>query len=266
MGNCNLNLPCSETASAPNDIAFTIHNTGRNGLGLLGTAISPGAGVQGDGETGVIGVGDSIGVLGISANFGFAVDGRSDNVGVYAHNSSVPARNNLPPGNDVYLAAPSVAGDFYGDVFIHGKITVQGSKSAAVRHPDGSHRRLYCTESPESWFEDFGQGNLANGNAEVSLDPEFAALVHSESYQVFLTEYGDSNGLYVSTRTSTSFTVRERGGGASRIEFGYRLVSKRKDIRAPRLEKVTIPTPPSPPEMPERIRLRLAEHRSGVDE
>ena len=34
-------------------------------------------------------------------------------------------------------------------------------RSAAVPHPDGFHRRLYCIECPESWFEDFGEGTLS---------------------------------------------------------------------------------------------------------
>jgi len=38
---------------------------------------------------------------------------------------------------------------------------IGGPKSAAVPHPDGTLRRLYCVESPESWFEDFG--NRAEG-------------------------------------------------------------------------------------------------------
>ena len=55
--------------------------------------------------------------------------------------------------------AGAYAGAFYGPVIIGGDFTVFGAKSAAVPHPDGSHRLLYCVESPESWFEDFGKGH-----------------------------------------------------------------------------------------------------------
>ena len=46
-----------------------------------------------------------------------------------------------------------------------GPLTVfgQNAKSAAVPHPDGSHRRLYCLEAPESLFEDFGRAHLRAG-------------------------------------------------------------------------------------------------------
>jgi RNA polymerase sigma factor (sigma-70 family) len=33
------------------------------------------------------------------------------------------------------------------------------SKAAVVPHPDGGHRQVYCQESPEPWFEDFGRGH-----------------------------------------------------------------------------------------------------------
>jgi hypothetical protein len=52
-----------------------------------------------------------------------------------------------------------------------------GPKSAAVPHPDGTTRILYCLECPESWFEDFGKGQLARGKAQIAFDPDFAAIV-----------------------------------------------------------------------------------------
>ena len=54
-------------------------------------------------------------------------------------------------------------------------IEVPSTPVAAVSHPDGSHRLLYSLESPESWFEDFGEARLVDGKAEVRLDPDFAA-------------------------------------------------------------------------------------------
>ena len=86
--------------------------------------------------------------------------------------------------------AGAYAGAFYGPVIIGGNFTVVGgAKSAAVPHPDGSHRRMYCMESPESWFEDFGSGQLECGRAEIPIDRDFAALVDLTNYHVFLTEY-----------------------------------------------------------------------------
>jgi hypothetical protein len=162
-------------------------------------------------------------------------------------------------------------------VLVNGSFTVLGGpKSAAVRHPDGSHRRLYSVESPESWFEDFGAGKLKKGRAEVKLDRDFAVLVRRNDYHVFLTPLADSQGLYVSKKSPSSFEVREQQGGTSSITFSYRVVARRKDIEGRRLEKVKVPrtvrvsgkpllsdeelstrlTPPQRPGSPKKPKLR----------
>ena len=106
------------------------------------------------------------------------------------------------------LSTTGFAGMFFGNVQITGDLLVNGAKSAVVRFPDASHRRLYCMESPESWFEDFGVSHLVNGQAQVELDPDFAAVVKSDTYHVFISEYEDNNALFVAKRTSTGFGVR----------------------------------------------------------
>lgn len=122
-----------------------------------------------------------------------------------------------------------------------GNFVATGSKSAAVAHPDGSHRLLYCMESPESWFEDFGSAALAGGRASVNLDPDFAAVVHTTDYRLFLTPEGDSRGLYVSGKSAAGFTVSEQQGGTSSLAFSYRVVARRKDVAAGRLAKFSLP-------------------------
>lgn len=66
-----------------------------------------------------------------------------------------------------------------------GDFSVTGNKSAVVQFADGSHRRLYCIESPESWFEDFGTSVLADGRGQVDLDPDFAAAGDTGDYLCF---------------------------------------------------------------------------------
>lgn len=103
-------------------------------------------------------------------------------------------------------------------------------------------------EAPESWFEDFGKGQLVNGKATVTLDPEFAALVHGDDYHVFVTTYGASQGLDIMSQSPGGFSVQERNNGASNIAFGWRLVAKRADVKAERLAKFEMPhlTVPEP--------------------
>jgi len=130
-----------------------------------------------------------------------------------------------------------------GDVHIlYGNLNVTGgAKSAIVPLPDGTQRRLYCMESPECWFEDFGTAQLVNGQAHVQLDPSFASVILADDYHIFLTEYEDNNGLYVTGRTSTGFGVRGKTSPNARGTFSYRVVAKRKDIVAPRFEEVALP-------------------------
>lgn len=161
-------------------------------------------------------------------------------------------------GYAIYGDAPrnlgGLAAYLNGRVWVSGGFTVvNGPKSAAVPHTDGSHRRLYCQESPEPWFEDFGQATLTGGKAVVAMDKDFAAVVKTDNYHVFLSEYGASSGLYVASRTPTSFEVRSTDGGATSA-FSYRIVARRRDIDGPRLEKVEVPAAipfVAPPEVPD---------------
>jgi hypothetical protein len=108
-------------------------------------------------------------------------------------------------------------------------------------------------ESPESWFEEFGSGQLSGGSATVTLEPGFAGVVKGDSYHIFLTPRGESKGwLYVGKQSPGSFTVQEAGGGTSAIGFSYRVVAKRKDIAGVRLEPVDEPALPDVPSGPMR--------------
>jgi hypothetical protein len=145
--------------------------------------------------------------------------------------------------------AGAYAAAFYGPVIVGGNFTVVGgAKSAAVPHPDGSHRRLYCVESPESWFEDFGRGTLACAEATIALDPDFAAVVDTSDYHVFLTAHSSNADLAVTDRSPARFRVQASEGAEG--TFSWRVVAKRKDIAGPRFERVEIPKEPTLPDVP----------------
>ena len=140
--------------------------------------------------------------------------------------------------------ATGLAGFFVGPVVVSGNVIVTGAKSAAVPHPDGSHRLTYALECPESWFEDFGRAELVDGHVAVPLDPEFVALVAGEDYHVFLTPEGDCAGLYVDGRSREGFEVRELQDGHSTLAFSYRVAARRGDLEVRRLERVDLPSAP----------------------
>ena len=246
-------------------------------VGVFGRA-GVGPGVEGDSRdnTGVIGRATAAGnpnpgVVGSATN-GYGVFGFSQNSNGIAGQSGAAAAGcvgfaGAAGGYGIYggiAAQGGYAGGFVGPVLVVGDFTVSGgAKNAAVPHPDGSHRLLYCQESPEPWFEDFGRASLVGGKAQVKLDPDFAAVVKADDYHVFPVPEGDSSGLYVSSRSPTGFEVREQKGGASSLTFSYRVVARRKDIPGPRLEKVKLPNPikelvkpPDPPKPPDVEKLR----------
>jgi len=187
------------------------------------------AGVYGAANTrpGVIGFSKTgNGVLGLSETSSAAVVGFStENIGV------VGMTNN----------ADSLAGLFVGNVRVNGALTAK-VKNAVVPFPDGTQRVLHCMESPEHWFEDFGAAKLEAGRTIVKLDADFAKVVELKEYHVFVTPEDDCRGLCVRNKTTTSFEVRELQGGTSNVAFSYRIVARRKDIKAhKRFDKITPP-------------------------
>jgi hypothetical protein len=122
-----------------------------------------------------------------------------------------------------------------------GNLTCTGQVKTLATTAGGTRTvETYSMQSPENWMEDFGTGSIERGVGVVRLDPSFADTVTADaSYHVFLTPRGDSKGLYVINATSTSFEVRESGGGTSSLSFDYRIVGKRRGLEAQRLVDVT---------------------------
>jgi hypothetical protein len=233
--------------------AFELTNCG---VYAYGTAAANGVRGSSDTGNGVLGTcSDGPGVYGVSTNnsgtigyglHGIGVFGQTDSAssyGVFGHNTA--------GGAGVVGQSTGYAGVFAGAVYVAGSLTVTGAKSAAVPHPDGSLRRLYCVESPESWFEDFGKGQLECGQADITIEPDFAAVVDLADYHVFLTAYDGDHLLHVANQTPEGFTVQAKDTTASG-RFSWRVVAKRKDIRASRLEHVdsALMTPMAPVTMP----------------
>jgi hypothetical protein len=219
------------------------------GIGLLGRTSSSANGNPG--VAGVNGGAGGPGVVGYSTGTSSVGSGgdTDEGYGVYGNASgSGTGVLGASGGNAAVWGAASAAGAYSGlftggkGVIVYGALTVAGGpKSAAVKGADGTLRRLYCIESPESWFEDFGTAQLSGGSATVPLEPGFAGVMKADQYRVFPVANGDCKGLYVSNKTATSFTVHELQAGTSNVSFDYRVVAKRKDDAGTRLEVVEEP-------------------------
>jgi hypothetical protein len=215
------------------------------GVNTNTTAATTSFGVRGEcgstglGSAGVSGVStnssqNEIGVVGDYSLWGAAVFGLAW-ASSYADMPStrdfgVFATCNFSTGTGVYSrdmsgAAGSYA--FYGT----GKFAVTGAKAASVPTTKGN-QLLYCTESPEIWFEDLGGGKLTNGTTHIALDEMYLETVFIDAEhttRIFLQEEGESNGLIVlKDADGKGFTVKEKNGGTSNIEFSYRVMAKRR--------------------------------------
>jgi hypothetical protein len=117
-----------------------------------------------------------------------------------------------------------------------GLSVIGGTKNAIVPTSQGP-RLLYCEESTEVWFTDYGFGQLQHGQATIAIDPLFLETVDlSQPYLVFLqAESGQCKGLAVENKRADSFQVVELDAGFSSSPFGYRLVAKRRGYPTERL-------------------------------
>jgi len=233
------------------DAARGIGVSGTGDWGVVGVSTGSGAGVMASARTdAVVATSNSArGVVGSTlSSTGSGVHGIANPAG--PGTGHVGLRGTSSRGFGLLASTSTgVAGGFIGSVVVIGNFTaIGGVKSAAVPHPDGSHRLTYALESPETWFEDFGRARLASGRAEVRLDPDFAALVRTDDFHVFLTAEGESPGLFVAERNEAGFEVREQRGGEGDIPFSYRVVARRRDVDARRLATFDIPEFPSEPE------------------
>ncbi len=288
VGTSNIGVLGQVGSSQPNTIAVYGQNraTGTNSVGVIGqsdpatgigtkgisAAGTPvvgsveGSGSGSNGHAAVLGKGTAgPGVQGQSASghgligYTTATDGHAALIG-YAQTAGAVGLIGVAPGS-----AGHWAGVFYGDVHVNGTASAPVHTAVAKLPSDGTYRSLYSTTSPEAWVEDFGRGTLAGDKADIKLDANFAALVHTDDYHIFVTAHGPQH-LHIEQQNATGFRVVATAiggavGGPKPAEgggtFAWRVVAKRKDITGERLAKVAVPsalkavTPFAVPETPE---------------
>jgi hypothetical protein len=126
----------------------------------------------------------------------------------------------------------------YG-VYYSGGLGGSGSKSAIVRTEEGP-MAVYCQESPENWFEDFGSGEIRRGRADVQLAPDYLLTVTIDGrnpMKVFITPNADIGRWWVEKGTAGFVLMAPEAPEGAR--FDYRVVAKRWGYEDVRLQKVT---------------------------
>jgi hypothetical protein len=172
-----------------------------------------------------------------------------------------------PSGRGVYGLAASATGVNYGvygytastsgyGVYFVGGLAGTGTKSAIVDTKDYGWRTLYAVESPQNWFEDFGQTTLDSGETVVPIESIFAQTINlKKPYHVFLTPLGSGCTLYVADKSSTTFTVRANEGASCEIAFDYRIIAPRLDYEDQRLK---------PAQDPKSVEASAAQHSPAL--
>ena len=102
-----------------------------------------------------------------------------------------------------------------------------GSISAQMANTDIAMTEV---DPVESIIQIGGETQLIDGKAVINIDPEWARN-YSEvdyNYQIMIMPDGDCEGIYISNKTTDSFTVREIGAGKSNLNFSWNLVASLK--------------------------------------
>lgn len=113
------------------------------------------------------------------------------------------------------------------------KIIGNGTVSTIVEGVNpGEQKIMFAPEAPEVLFQDYGTGRLINGKAHIQIDPIFTRNIYvsdEKPLKVFITLEGDCNGVYVTNKSATGFTVKELQGGTSNAPFSWQIVANRAD-------------------------------------
>lgn len=180
--------------------------------------------------TGVAGSGNNSGISNLVTGSGGAF--RAVTTGVFAYSTTVGAGEAIYTnqfGNIVRVNYWNGAQQF--------KIAGTGTMpvSCTVKDEAGVDRTLYCSESPEFYFEDYGQAQLVNGRAHIEIDSLLAKhIIINEDHplRVYIQIEGDENckGVVVKNKTTGGFDVVEMQGGNSNATFQWHIVCNVNDV------------------------------------
>jgi len=262
-----------------------------DGIGVYGEATASTT----NGNWGVVGVASSTGVVGAAIETaGYSYGGyfsSSSPSGAAVHGiatySSIGSsdggwfQSSSNSGTGVHGVAAHATGFTYGvyglalsshgyGVYYSGGLAGTGSKSCVVKTSRGP-TLLYCQESTECWFEDFGEGQLVHGRAHIELDPLFLETVTVDAanpIQVFVQPYHSSCAVLVVERGRTGFDVHNPLDDSASGAFGYRVVAKRKGFEQKRLDycKAAETDPYLYREVREKLLRETEVKRTGIEE
>jgi hypothetical protein len=188
---------------------------------------------SGANSTGVVGGGNNYGPNLLAAGSGGAFGGESYGIFAETENLLNPSAAgvflNDETGNEVYVA-------YYNGTNYKIYGTSPGTVSCSVQDTKGNYVVMHAPETPEDYYEDYGQGQLMNGKVHIDMDPNYAKNIcvnDKHPLRVFVQLYGDCKGVYVTHTTATGFDVVELDGGTSNTPFQYQIIGNAADAVMP---------------------------------
>jgi hypothetical protein len=122
-----------------------------------------------------------------------------------------------------------------------GNMYVHGSYLNFAKTRNGNVAMAYTPKSTSPTVEDNGTAHLVNGTAVVQLGSAFADTIDmSRAYQVMITPDGDTRGLFVASKSPTSFVVREVQGGRGTLDFDYHIYASQAGEAGVRMTEMTV--------------------------
>lgn len=217
--NYNFLLSGSGAAMNGTNVGGFGYGSATSGWGLYGLA-------SGSTSTGVVGSGNNYNPITMAAGSGGAFTGYT--WGELAYNVSLGTSGAIYCYNGGVVARV----DYYNGTQY--KILGTGSVSTTVKNVNGEKVVLHCPETPEIYFEDYGQGKLVNGITHIDIDPTIVKnVIISESHplRVFIQLEDNENckGVVVKNKSATGFDVVEMNGGTSNTSFQWHIVCNRSD-------------------------------------
>ena len=200
-----------DIANSTASVITRVSNTHNNGTALAGV----GNNVSGSFLTagsGLAGTGITIGMA------GFATSSTTSAYGGYFSNDGIYA----------YVGGWNLS----SGVFTPYKIIGNGTVSTIVENTQGDKVTMFAPEAPEVLFQDYGTGQLNNGQTHISIDPNFSKNILVDSLhpiKVFVQLEGACSGVYVDNKSATGFDVVELNNGNANVKFSWSIVATRKN-------------------------------------
>lgn len=246
----NLNASGTGVLAVGNNVSSFVFPTGGAGSASYGTLTGAYGFASASAGYGVYGRADNLSVS-------YGVVGRANNAlggapnvgagGAFIGNSyGISGFQNATSGQTAggyFVAGDGTGGTFattlveaYSTVGTHYKIwgTPAGAVSTTVTDLNGKQVTLHAPETPEFYFQDYGQGQLVNGKAHIDIDPILAknvAINEKHPLRVFVQVEGDCKGVYITNKTTTGFDVVELDGGTSNVTFQWSITCNVADMQ-----------------------------------